>query len=427
MATDSSKRRPYLSGRNYADMMRKPRSRTLWNEIFEVYNQFAEFRAKTLDTLAALAGMAPGLKKAIENFIRQSERKKPYYNPDDGFLEMEDYYEGPPGLPPGEPPWLPDIPPVIPPIQVVFNADVSGYYCPGETTEIVVTSTEPMIGYVVTFADAGTVVSGSVGGNSSTLSISASGAQTGMITIEIIMQTSEGIVGDSNINIFEDSNCDCIFADPLQYDDASSPDTIAPSTTEIIFILDGQPPFDWSVSGVDVTLGAATTTNRSNTVIAGASSCGPIVITIEDACQTIVEGEMRNTNGVWTVCTDDPFEGDYPCEADPASLCNYAAMAGCHEGGWHPYSCSVGFEIIGKHRVEWVVGCAGYPFDLDGCTNNTWYCDDGWEKTFNVNDFPHGLGGVDCTENYGQWGHLIFGCETNPILTYLRSYKWQCP
>lgn len=56
----------------------------------------------------------------------------------------------------------------------------------------------------------------------------------------------------------------------LAFDDDSTPDTISPGESAILYITGGVPPFDWTVSGVGFSLGQSQTTQRSNIL-----SCAP--------------------------------------------------------------------------------------------------------------------------------------------------------
>ena len=183
---NTSSVRPYVSNRSYTDTMRRLRSRTVWNAIFKLYPQFAEFRTK--DQLPEVAAVTGALKSSIEDYIRQSERKKPYRG--DPFLPMEDLWEGPPTVVDGKDwPWITIIP-GIPPWLVIFKVWTEGCYKAGETVKIKVNASHPVIGIRETFPglqESGTIIATGAGGNDFEMEISADGAEKGTIILSFNM------------------------------------------------------------------------------------------------------------------------------------------------------------------------------------------------------------------------------------------------
>jgi hypothetical protein len=104
---------------------------------------------------------------------------------------------------------------------------------------------------------------------------------------------------------------------PFTFDDASTPDTIAPGGTITMYVLGGSGPFDWTTSSLGYTLGSAQTTARNNTLTSASGTCGvqhaPTAnIKVTDFCGTEVDFKIRNTGGQWTranYCQTTGIEG----------------------------------------------------------------------------------------------------------------------
>lgn len=99
---------------------------------------------------------------------------------------------------------------------------------------------------------------------------------------------------------------------PMTFDNASTPDTVAPGANISVFILNGCPPYTWSVSGTGFSLANAQTTNLANTLSLAAGACGTgggehaakALVTITDDCGTVATAWIQSTDGSWgTVCT----------------------------------------------------------------------------------------------------------------------------
>lgn len=109
----------------------------------------------------------------------------------------------------------------------------------------------------------------------------------------------------------------------VSFDDDNTADTIARSSSISVYIENGCPPFDWTVSGTGFTLGSAQTDERVNTLTADGSACGSATITITDDCGNSDTGYVRCTEGTWT-------DGDNYCYKAPttASWTNYTTPSG---------------------------------------------------------------------------------------------------
>lgn len=99
----------------------------------------------------------------------------------------------------------------------------------------------------------------------------------------------------------------CPPAVSISFDDASTPDTIAPGGTITAYVLDGEPNFTWTFVGATFgyTFGSGTTTVRNNTITSASGTCGThysefCVVRVTDGCSEFVEFTIRNTGGQWT-------------------------------------------------------------------------------------------------------------------------------
>jgi hypothetical protein len=118
--------------------------------------------------------------------------------------------------------------------------------------------------------------------------------RTGAIQIVLVATTASGFSCSTLATV---KPCEGVV--PLSWDWASSAETVGSPGSAAVYVLNGQPPFKWSVSGTGFTMASSRTTGRSNTLIADSASCGTAQITVKDACGTTVQGEVRSTNGTW--------------------------------------------------------------------------------------------------------------------------------
>jgi len=99
--------------------------------------------------------------------------------------------------------------------------------------------------------------------------------------------------------------CDCCNCDDLAWDDVTSAETIAQSSSCVIAISDPDGlcgPYSWTVGGPGFTLAAATTTGLTNTLYANGSACGMARITVEGCDGSKVRNSVRCTSGSWSSC-----------------------------------------------------------------------------------------------------------------------------
>lgn len=118
--------------------------------------------------------------------------------------------------------------------------------------------------------------------------------RTGSIQVVLVATTASGFSCSTSATI---KPCEGIT--PLSWDWVNSAETIGNPGSASVYVLDGKPPFQWSVSGAGFTLAATRTMERVNTLIADGSSCGAATISVRDACGGNTQGGVRSTSGKW--------------------------------------------------------------------------------------------------------------------------------
>jgi len=127
--------------------------------------------------------------------------------------------------------------------------------------------------------------------------------------------------------------CDCDVEDDLSWDDDNSADEITTGHTVDLYVLDGCPPYNWSISGgsgftfAENGLTEYTTGLKTVTLVASDSACGVANITVSDKCTDVAFGTV--------ICTDGGEWG------------NFQALCGGGDAGSYfnlyipqnPYSC----------------------------------------------------------------------------------------
>jgi len=156
----------------------------------------------------------------------------------------------------------------------------------------------------------------------------------------------------------------------IEYDYATSAETIARETSELIYVTANNTPLTWAVEGIGFSLEHTETDGCGNVLHADETACGVATITITGCDGQVATGEVRCTTGRWVsiyACGDaQPFgctviKGKYkvrayckyttwptpPCEGIPDPPCdllcpNSLCVEGvpCHQAGDYYYYVS---------------------------------------------------------------------------------------
>lgn len=277
--------------------------------------------------------------KFIDNHARvpHSEGKKPYL-PDQDYPEMEHFrfeWDGPnwpqPPTVPDDPnaPDLPDVPPWNPPPKKDYGSPFlgCGFYWPltprilepGETAYAkLARRDDPIIGFEIhgpatlvssptaaalcTSAGQRAIDDPVLSASYCTVIIRANNDvsgfdpdETGNVLIVLVATTLSGGSCSTSAYVRRCSES----ALPPVWDWINSGHTIPAPGSAAVFILDGTPPFRWSVSGEGFSLAEARTLVRSNTVTASEDACGAAKINVVDACGKRTSGSLAAPNGEW--------------------------------------------------------------------------------------------------------------------------------
>lgn len=208
-------RRPYSArfDYSYSDMMRSVPAKGIWNNFLERYPSLSEFWGRRLPTI---------LERQLTEFLKQSERKKPYLDVGN-YPAMEHEWEDYPGIRPRplinpkfDFPWKPveNIPPDLGGGAAVFFIKSDDEWCPGSTVNVTLESTHPVyfIQLLGTSDPASTIGNFSgFGTNRASFDLTAGLAETGFVRIGASMTTFDGITGYSSINLERSNGSDCPF------------------------------------------------------------------------------------------------------------------------------------------------------------------------------------------------------------------------
>jgi len=238
-----------------------------------------------------------------------SEFEKPYW--EDSYEEMEYFMWNWPGFAPWRWELNFDNPSLPTSLQdsggglLVFECQVYGGFCPGETRCVTIDCSHPVTGVQFSQSYFEREFSLSLASPTS-LCITADEDAGGGVEVDIFMRTEGGVVGSNDdILIGTAQDCeDCDTADPLTFDEDTLPSTVADSTNYRLEILDGVGPFSWSVSAPDspdVSLQWAGGSRRYN-YLQVVDGCGSINVTVIDSCGTTAVAALRSVDGSWTLC-----------------------------------------------------------------------------------------------------------------------------
>jgi hypothetical protein len=189
----------------------------------------------------------------------------------------------------------------------------------------------------------------------------------------------------------------CEDPDPLEWDYATSAQTVARNSSATVAVLGGEGPYKWRIDGQGFTLQYIETTGLSNTVSADSTACGSAIITVTDKCgQKVTDGIRCSTSGRWVRLPGCAAPGAFT-SADyslPWTFGEYERVVGA-------YWC--------HRRLE--------SMSLLGPT-----CDDVGDA-----DPPRSCWNY-CTVPYGnQWCHETLGCDQCVDISAHTSWTGQFP
>lgn len=131
------------------------------------------------------------------------------------------------------------------------------------------------------------------------------------------------------------AECTCPPAIPLAFDDANTPNTIAPGGSITVIVTDGCPPITWASSGNGITFDVAATEGRTNSLTSASGVCGvdydpTTTLTMTDACGTSVQATILSTGGSWsttdTMCgTNQSYT--WQCQGSATGNIRYGMIA----------------------------------------------------------------------------------------------------
>jgi hypothetical protein len=302
----------------YRDWLGIKTSKSIWNSILVQNPGHAEF--------SNMRESRSSLDAAVADFLRQSELKKPYKSP--GFVEMEDVWEGPPGfsfnpLSGFDQPWT-LVNPVTEPWTIIFDLISVSTYCPGETSDFLISGTEPIYLLELSGERPGTsmVVIGGYGTNEVIGTITADEDEKGSINFNGSMTSFEGVVGSSNYLMPKGRDC-CDPNNPMEADPGTTPETIVQGQTVLVGVIKGSPPYTWTKvvaqclePQFDVYFflnevwddPVIITTVPYVNLRAHAAAHGSVEVKCVDSCGAEVTQEVRCTTGEWW------GKGYYECE-----------------------------------------------------------------------------------------------------------------
>ncbi len=206
----------------------------------------------------------------------------------------------------------------------------------------------------------------------------------------------EGIL-DIDCGCFELAFC-CPADPPLTWDEEGSDETIVREGSAAVYVLGGQPPFTWSVSGIGFSFATSVTQGRANLLEADNTTCGSADITVTDGCEETATGAVREEdNSKWSAIAGD--------------VCIISGAANWVSYGIQDWKLD-GTLIQGKYKSVVRMGGA---YGSNGCV------------TCGSSVFP---GAITCSE-YCATANCSLGCEECltgfiPKGDYTQAGAWNC-
>jgi len=300
MADREYSRKVYISKKSYPDFMRETPARAVWNEITVQNPYLAEFsRARKTS-----------FDRSVEDYLRQSERKKPYL--EQPYEAMEYDWEGyTPGVLPNfrfdsPAPNIYGIPGFIGVGMTAFSAGVSPCYCSDGPQDISIWGSHPITNITVSEGNISSIV---IINPTNWNAVYDGGPASGLVEFIVYMFSTTldgGTSGYANDSLISCGQWQC--EDPCEGSDeielVTAPETIGRSTSAAVQVSGGVEPLNWSISGSGFTIG--TDTDHTNTVYTDAAACGTGTITVTDDCDHSLTFAIRCTFGSWSALSGCP-------------------------------------------------------------------------------------------------------------------------
>jgi len=194
----------------------------------------------------------------------------------------------------------------------------------------------------------------------------------------------------------------------LQWAPGHPPAEIEPGTNAVVKVVGGFPPIQWSVSGTGFSLGEVETNDRTNTLQASPTACGPAEITVTDPYNSVT-GHVRCTNGIWV------FKGYY-CGMSSEGEATLTGLG----GGYYSFTLTKGYQrqshwsnVTATHNYVPCANrnCLGYCSGI-GCEP----CLD-WSDAYNCHLVP-------CIDTPTELLPNRSSCFRNLNFGY---WEWECP
>lgn len=265
------------------------------------------------------------------------------------------------------------------PWALIFIANTSDCYEPGETSEI-----DLIVPYTVTQVVVTNAGCSATGLNPVLLSTPVGYSTT--VSLSITMKADGYTWADGSdvygTTVMSVPLCVCEPDPNMAWDDGASAGTIARSSSVVVAVTGNNGPFIWNVSGSGFTLDYAKTTDLTNGLNADAGACGSATITVTGCAGEITTGYVRCTTGSWV-------------------------------WGAHDYGCITGAsigticDVVTGNKRQIVTGRSSYSNCPPRCCGESFYC----------------VSNVVCTGYCSGMWHSVTHA---PGISYGKEGTWQC-
>lgn len=259
---------------------------------------------------------------------KESEFEKPYLDDDRGKMHMDLPWPDWPPFPPVSPwPPMPELPSPAPGGNWCILATPFGALdCDGEITFWVMVCGVSEAGDL---CNPGQLSRWKVEGDFTTITSDFLGIVVGIDKEAAVQRPDKtawikACFTDPSGNICcEEKEVTCTVCPPdvaFTFDDANTPDTIAPGGSISVYVTGGSPPFVWETTSTGYSFARITTLERQNVLTCVSGVCGVdydaiASLSITDGCEDTVTEKIRNTGGQWSLVEScNEYQGDYYSE-----------------------------------------------------------------------------------------------------------------